>query len=227
MRNKAKEDAVNQLASKVQACTKCEPALCNIIAAKSKSGIGYWSDAFPNYNARLMIVGQDWGDEKYFKAFGDPPVPYREEGNPTWENLMKYLKAADFRTGYGEFEFTDIYLTNALLCIRKGNIGMSGDKNIATKWFDNCYPFLKTQIDIIKPKVIATLGERVFRVLARHNGISYRRFREEVAQPQDIGNGMIIFPLYHTGYWGSLNRGRVEGSFVDDFKNLKALIDRC
>lgn len=224
--NSSKTSDIQKLIQEIKACRKCcngfENGMANIIAGRPESaskGIGYWTDAFPDFDANLMIVGQDWGDIKTVLKFGRTPEPYCEPGNPTWENLMFFLKEAGFEAADGAYDFKDIYLTNALLCARNGK--MTGDKNIKSEYFDNCFPFFNKQIDIIKPKIIATLGKMVFDVFAQKNNIIYKKFDEVVAKEYTL-DGFILFPLYHTGYFGTLNGGGRK-KILNDFKKLREL----
>jgi uracil-DNA glycosylase len=66
-RDLKQEEKLKELTRNVQSCQRCDNAygkdniLTNIVAKISKSGIGFWSDAYPNFSAKLMIIGQDWG----------------------------------------------------------------------------------------------------------------------------------------------------------------------
>ena len=229
----ARMAAIKELATQVQSCNECESipenVFCNIIAAKSKSGIGYWSDAYQNFSAKLMIVGQDWGSELSVRTKAPTYEPYWEGKFPTWETLMKLLKDARFGTDGGEYSFTDIYLTNAILCARKG------EKNsgpISDKYFNKCLPFLEEQINIIKPKIIATLGKQVFDVFARKYAFKYSNFYSVIATTDfviPIGKGIILFTMSHTNPQGVRNRKvfGLHGCLEDDFKQLKASVDHC
>lgn len=206
-------------------CNTTENGMTNIIAGRPESasrGIGYWSDAFPNYDANLLIVGQDFGDVKYVQKFGASPVPYREPGNPTWENLIFYLKEAGFETVDDKCEFKDLYLTNTLLCARKGN--MSGNKAVDISYFDNCFPYLVRQIEIIEPRVIATLGKLVFDAFARHYALKTEKSFSAIANHEyTIEDGIILFPLYHTGYFGTLNAGG-KPKMIESFRRLRSIM---
>jgi len=250
-----KEEKITKLRQKISICNKCEgdsdKHLVNVIAANHNNapkGIGYWSDAYPNLNADLMIVGQDWGSEGYLSEFvkkynGRLPDAenYWEDNNPTWENLMDYLLKAGFETEENIAEsfkkFKNIYLTNSVLCLRKGN-KITGD--IRIEWINNCYQFLKKQIDIVRPKIIATLGQKVFDIFSHNFGLKHRKFTESVskkyiieikADEENCSYKVIVVPLYHTGYYGSLNRrkasssGKLAGDAIEDFRNLKDLLN--
>lgn len=238
----SKEKQIMELRGKIAQCTKCttgsDKSMWNPIAEKDPNTprtIGYWNDVFQNYNAKLMIVGQDWGSCEYLQKFlkyhkWELPESkeYWEKGNPTWENLMCFLHEAGFKTDDGAYRFSDIYLTNALLCLRKGK-QMSGDKGLDKCWFHYCFKFLEEQIKIIKPKIIATLGQNVFQVFANEYGLGLpKSFNEAVAKPKPF-NEIVIFPLYHTGSYGILNSGNKnvkEGKqrMLEDFKELRKLL---
>ena len=61
MSTDTKKDAIKALAVEVKACKDChikfpetKKYLANVAASKSETGIGPWSDAFPNFNAKLI-----------------------------------------------------------------------------------------------------------------------------------------------------------------------------
>lgn len=232
MNTSHKETAINALAEEIKTCQKCyglsqkhKVKVINIIASRSRTGIGFWSDAYPNYDAKLMIVGQDWGSEDTVKNKQPEYEPYYgEPKNSSWKTLMKHLKDANFNTSGGEYAFTDIYLTNALLCAREGD---KDSGYIPNKYFDNCYPFLKNQIDLIRPKIIATLGKTVFDVFARVYNIKYKSFYDEVLTNKYSVDGIILFPLCHTSPLAERNRARSRKSdrMLDDFVKLRILLD--
>lgn len=238
MHNLLKEKKIKTLKEKIKKCTLCinesGKTLYNIIAEdsyRSPKTVNYWSDwgkdGFPNYAAVVMIVGQDWGSVSYLKKFlafnnGKIPIPYSEDNNPTWRNLIHSLEDAGIN-------LASVYLTNALLCLRQGK--MFGNQNIDDKWFDNCFIYLKEHIEIIQPKIIVTLGERVFRLFAKEHRIPYKKFSDVVAKGHYLLKDRSLFPLYHTGGLGERNRkvagkiGLVGGKTIDDFRKLKAFID--
>ena len=138
-----KQTAIDELAIEIKSCTKCElfpdNMFCNIIASKSKTGIGFWSDAYQNYDAKVMIVGQDWGSELSVNNKAPVYEPYYWEPNfSSWKNLMAFLKIANFDVADNAYAFTDIYLTNAILCARKGS---KDSGSVPDKYFINCFFF--------------------------------------------------------------------------------------
>src|SRR5713101_1760328 len=74
-----------------KACRLCSPQLTNPSAfeeGRYDSGhIGPWSRWQGNLNAPLLVVGQDWGDTRYFKRVRG----WEKPGNPTNVTLVKLL----------------------------------------------------------------------------------------------------------------------------------------
>ena len=144
--------------------------------------IGPWSLWQGNLNADLVIVGQDWGDTRYFIQNAGRESPR----NPTNENLRRLLgsigieiagpTAADAGGG-------TVFLTNAVLCLKDG--GMQA--KVRADWFTNCGArFLRPTIDLIAPKVVVTLGERAYRATTAAYGVPRVAFRAAVESPDGL-----------------------------------------
>jgi DNA polymerase len=191
-----------------QSCRAC-PGLVNPAACDGgihdSDQIGPWSLWQGNLKAALVIVGQDWGDARYFIQ----NAGRESQHNPTNETLRHLLgsigieiagpTAAD--TGGGP-----VFLTNAILCLKEG--GMQG--KVRADWFTNCGTrFLRPTIDLIGPKVVVTLGERAYRATTAAYGVPRFAFREAVESPDGfyLTDGVRYFPTYHCGA-GCVNRNR-------------------
>ena len=88
-------------------------------------------------------------------------------------------------------------------------------------------PFLDEQIDIIQPKVIATLGRfsmvyilELLKYKNPINSISEMRGKELVCEAS-FGQ-VIVVPLYHPAV--ALYNGSNKGTLLDDFKILKKYV---
>ncbi|MGB9892710.1 uracil-DNA glycosylase family protein [Thermodesulfovibrio yellowstonii] len=234
----SKEDEIMKLREIISNCKNycenCCPELVNPFYLENTpppETIGYWNDAFKNYNAKLMIVGQDWGSEGYLEKWikkngGKVPNPY-DESNPTFRNLMYHLEKA-------KIDKKDIYLTNAVLCLREGN-EISGNKNKPKKkHFRNCSQFLKRQIEIIQPKIIATLGLDALNIILEIFEIPKKvKKLNEVAgkiivEKSKVFPDIKIFPLFHTGIKGINMRKKLsknDNMLMEDFKELKRCLE--
>lgn len=160
--------------------------------------IGPWSRWQGNLNAPLMIVGQDWGDTAYYKAHEGR----EKDGNPTNTTLKTLLQEVGITIqdpSAMEGAQGPIFLTNAILCLKQG--GLQGPVN--GQWFQTCgQHFLKPTIDLIRPRVLVSLGQWAYRTVSEQYGLSRpRRFRDAVNHPEGfaLSAHTRLFPVYHCG----------------------------
>lgn len=116
-----------------------------------------WTDWFKRLDSKIFIIGQDWGpidDMKVlhdrFMAGEDWNALINEEKSLTKKSLEKFLKCVNIN-------LDDVFVTNAIMCARYGK-NYRGN-NIDLKYSSiSCSKFLQRQIEIVRPKVIITLG---------------------------------------------------------------------
>jgi DNA polymerase len=89
-----------------------------------------------------------------------------------------------------ELRREDVYIANVLKCRPPGNRDPQPDE------IESCEPHLFRQIELIEPKVIATLGNFATKLLSgRPLGITRVHGQE---QPLTIaGRSVLLYPLYH------------------------------
>lgn len=184
--------------------------------------IGPWTLWQGNLNSELMVVGQDWGDQRYFVDNRGRDLA----NNPTNSALQKLLESIGFNIekptpqdcGGGK-----IFLTNAVLCLKQED-GMQGKTDQA--WFKNCRSlFLRPTIEILRPRIVVTLGERAYRAVAAVYGIKSQPFRAAVEFENgfELEVGIRLFPVYHCGA-RILNTHRKMGAQIRDWGKIgKAL----
>lgn len=189
--------------------------------------IGAWSRWHNDLDAKILLIGQDWGDENYF---------IKNEGRDSDSNpTCKYLKALFNEIGYdlgtarpdAPFQ-KGLFFTNAILGIKTAEGGMSGP--VFQKWVrHSTVEFTLPLIEIIQPKIIITLGKQAYRAL-------------RIGFPEELPDGkmsalvetyftvgerkMLLFPRYHCGGLGLANRSfdkqKVDWQRIADvFKSLK------
>ena len=110
-------------------------------------------------------------------------IPFQgDRSSVNFEKLLKHIG----------FSRQDVFITNAVLCnpIKDGNNDKPTRKEIS-----NCSYYLQGVIDLVKPKVIATLGGTALDALNSILGTRHK-LSETVAKPQ-ITETFILFPLYH------------------------------
>ena len=200
----SKHDQYSKYVRLRKPCKECNglvnPHDCK--AEYDSSHIGPWSRWQGNLDAKLMVVGQDWGTPKYFldwKGFDNPK-------NDTCVNLMTLLSSVGINIPKPSNVEQDgeIFLTNAILCLKPGNL----QDPVEDAWFQNCGKrFLKPLIQTVKPKVLVALGEKAHITISEAWDIPYVRPKTYGILVERVGksggiklpNGVLLFPVYHCG----------------------------
>lgn len=195
----ARIDEYAALVAARKACRLCAPALTNPAAVESgrydSDEVGPWSRWQGHLSARLMVVGQDWGDTRYFTRYAGREALL----NPTNVALPKLLDVLGIVVGGpGEATGQDVvFFTNAILCLKEGGL----QSKVQDAWFRHCAGYLRRQIEIVGPDVVVGLGERAFRSILSAFGLKARSLRREVedAEGTVLPNRSRAFAVYHCG----------------------------
>jgi len=125
---------MNALRTRALACTLCP----HLAASRTQVVFGVG-----NIDTELMFVGEAPGADE------------DEQGEPfvgrAGELLTKIIKAMDY-------ERSDIYIGNVLKCRPDMPPGESGNRKPKPAEMATCLPYLKEQIEIIRPRVLVGLG---------------------------------------------------------------------
>lgn len=108
---------------------------------------------------------------------------------------------------------SDIYIANVIKCRPPDNRDPLPDE------VETCKPFLFQQIELIKPKVVCTLGNFAMQTLLGKK-IGIMKMRGQAFQVQDF----FVFPLLHPA--AALHQGNLNEPLREDFRKLKAFLDR-
>jgi DNA polymerase len=133
-------------------------------------------------------------------------------GDKSGENFQKFLDSIELKR-------EEIFITNAVLCSpRKENGANRSPKKSETK---NCSSFLQRTIQLLEPRVVATLGSIALEAL---KAIEYH----QISLKNDIGksfewNGRILVPLYHPSPQVIASHRRFDEQ-MRDFQTLKRVI---
>lgn len=212
MNSHSKQEAYQELILKRKQCTLCDPSQCELqnpsIAFNGKydtKEIGHWTDWQGNLDARLMIIGQDWGDVRTLEKQGGV---CNVDNSATNRALMRLIQIAgvDVDEHHISAKHPDLFFTNAILCMKTDG-GLAG--KVRGAWFRHCVDrFLKPLIEIVQPRVAVTLGEKATKSLLREYGYRGVRFKELVEQqsPVMISPYTAVFPVFHCGSLGQRNR---------------------
>jgi len=158
--------------------------------------IGPWSRWQGDLDADLMVVGQDWGDTRYFERNRG----LEKAGNPTNQSLEELLASIGIQVGPPEAPKSGakVFLTNAILCLKSG--GLQGP--VHSDWFTKCgQAFLKPQIELIRPKAVVALGQRAYNAILTAYGLSESKSFRAAAESDgtQLGARTRLFAVYHPG----------------------------
>ncbi len=134
-------------------------------------------------------------------------------GDKSGETFQKFLDSIDLKRD-------DIFITNSVMCSPRKESG--ANRNPKKSEIKNCSVFLKKQLDLIKPKVIVTLGSVALEALKI---IEYH----QISLKSDIGkvfdwNGLKLVPLYHPSPQVIASHRRFAEQ-LEDFQVLKEAIN--
>jgi len=206
------------LVARRKACRACaeltNPATVDNGAFDSDH-VGPWSRWQGNLSASLMVVGQDWGDTRYFRRFRG----LDDDKNPTNRTLMQLLQGIGIVIGPPSSAGSNdlVFFTNAVLCLKEG--GLQGPVRAA--WFQNCAPFLRRQVEIIAPRVVATLGEQALRAVRHAFQLPPRSLASSVADSEGeiLGGNTRLLAVYHCGV-RVLNSHRALDAQIQDWARI-------
>lgn len=161
-----------------------------------------WTDWFNRLNSEIMVIGQDWGPYRDMKKFHE--LLKKDKSN--WKELMeseksntkKMLENYIKESSDDKYSFDKIYITNAVMCARRGE-DYRGNNIDLKKSTINCSEYLFKQIEIVKPKVILTLGYYPLMSLSEiFNFKIAKTLKETISESPEIKmDDYVIIPLYH------------------------------
>lgn len=192
-----RKTAYDALVAERKACRSCvgltNPA--DVAGGRYDSPeIGPWTLWQGCLDAKLMVIGQDWGDVACLEADEGKDSP----NNPTNAQLRHLLSIAGMEiipAGTRDTE-NKLFFTNAVLCLKTGGLGAP----VSAAWFRECGPrFLRRQIEIIRPSVVVTLGAWAYYAVAYAFGFQAKRLRDavELEPPRALLPDAMLMPVYH------------------------------
>lgn len=205
-----KKQEFEELIKKLGTCNKCTNLKC-----KDKSLINIfednnfctnipsiWTDWLNRLDSRIIIIGQDWGPYSDMKKLNK--MLYNNKSN--WNELIEVEKSntkklLDYyirESSGNKYNLNDIFITNAIMCARQGN-NYRGNNIDLKKSTLNCSKYLLDQIEIVKPKVILTLG--YYPLMSLSNIFKFKidkTLKQTILNNPEITiNNYVIIPLYH------------------------------
>lgn len=193
--------------------------------------INLWSYWQGSLNARIMVVGQDWGCPKGAVVMnniqtindGAEKEYHVDPESLTDKNLCTLLASIGFPA---ETRNPDLFFTNFALGYR--NKGLTG--GFKGSWLRECEPFFKRLVEIVDPEIIICLGQNTFKAVIRSLGEKtrirgYNSFIESKDNPIRCGDH-LVFAEAHCGYFGTINRakGNVKDGMALQLEDWKRIL---
>lgn len=195
-----KQDAYDRLVACRGNCRACaglrNPAEPELVAFDSAQ-IGPWTRLLGDLDAPLMIVGQDWGDVRYYQAHHG----LDDLRNPTMRTLERLLNDVGTPARLSGYDpgARGIFLTNAILCLKDD--GLQGA--VRDEWFRECGSrFLRPTIELVTPRVVVALGARAYGAIMRAWSLRPEaRYLDAVESPDGtlLPCGSRVLAVYHCG----------------------------
>ena len=129
-----KAEQLRHLAERAAVCVKCP----HLVASRHHVVFGVG-----NPEAKLMFIGEGPGEAEDLQ--GEPFV------GPAGQLLTKMIVAMGLTR-------EQVYIANVLKCRPDMPPGASGNRKPSKQEMDTCLPYLRAQIEIIKPEVLVALG---------------------------------------------------------------------
>ncbi|CAB49606.1 Thermostable uracil-DNA glycosylase [Pyrococcus abyssi GE5] len=159
-----------------------------------------------SYDAKVMFVGEApgyWEDQQ--------GLPFVGKAGKVLDELLK---------GIG-LNRREVYITNIVKCRPPNNRDPTEEEIKA------CAPYLDAQIDIIRPRIIVTLGRFSMGYILRKYGFQVEpisKIHGKVFEARTLFGKVYIVPMYHPAV--ALYRPQLRKELEEDFRKLKDLIEK-
>lgn len=195
--NNSRQTLFRKLCQEAQTCRKC-PNLAERIAVLS--------DLNGNISPKVLFFAEAPGRQ------GADRTRIPLVGDKSGENFDKFIASIGLKR-------EEIFITNSAMCNPRKD---SGANRKPTKIeIANCSPFLKRQIELLNPKIVATLGSVALEALKL---IEYHQFGLKNAGEVLTWNSRILIPLFHPSPQVLASHRRFDAQ-IEDYKALqRALI---
>jgi DNA polymerase len=153
-----------------------------------------------NADADLMFVGEAPGAQEDIQG-----LPFVGRAGGLLNDLLK---------GIG-LDRDDVFIANTVKCRPPGNRDPQADE------IESCSPYLMRQIQLIEPRVIATLGNFATKLLTGSQ-VGITRVRGTPQAHTLAGRSLFIFPLLHPA--AALRTPAMVETLRGDFETLRGML---
>ena len=157
-----------------------------------------------NPNAKIMFIGEAPGEEE------------SRQGRPFVGAAGKFLDELIKKAG---FRRKDIFITNVVKCRPPAN------RDPLPQEIETCWGYLETQIEIIKPKLIVTLGRHaMYKFLPERLKISHDHGKVFKMVEKKTGRCQVYYPVYHPA--AALYQGGLKAVLEKDFRKIPKILEK-
>jgi len=214
------------LNKEIVTCRKC-PRLVEwreeVARVKRKvyQGQDYWGKPVPGFGdpkARVLVVGLAPG------AHGSNRTGRQFTGDASGGFLFPALYRAGFanqpsaESRIDGLILKDMYITASGRCAPPGNKPTSEELN-------NCQPYLESEIEILKPKVIVCLGRIAFERMLKIYSVRNSKWKFGHGVAYQLENGIWFVCSYHPSQQNTLTGKLTVKMFDDIWRKAKNLIE--
>ncbi len=186
-----RREALKRVLAQVQGCVRCR----ELAAARTNVVFGAG-----NANADLMFVGEAPGASEDARG-----LPFVGRAGKLLETLLKEIG----------LERADVFIANVLKCRPPGN------RDPLPVEIENCRGYLYSQVELIQPRVICSLGNFSTKLL-REDPTGITRLH---GRPEELTLGrrtVRLYPIFHPA--AALYTPRMLETLREDFTRLPELL---
>jgi len=155
-------------------------------------------------DAELMLVGEAPGRNEDLQG-----RPFVGQAGRVLNTLLRSIGLSR----------SNVYITNIVKCRPPNNRDPRPEEIRA------CLPFLRRQVELVRPKIIVALGRHAGKTLFEEAGLHWRGISREHGRPREVvlwGVQVVLFPTYHPA--AALYKPEIRGVREEDFKRLSGLL---
>lgn len=180
-----------------------------------------WARWMGNLNAKIMLIGKDFGGKDFFLRFEGGCDPK----STTNLHLIRFFSTLgiDIGTPDKPNHSAPVFFTNSVFGIIDSSAKGGNIIPIRTQK-ESALEFLRHLIDIVDPLIIIAMGKEAYKGTCLALGLEgFRNLRQAVdSNPTKLTNGRLVFVVYHCGGLGLANRPLA--SQESDWRRIKAYL---
>lgn len=189
-------EELNTLKSEIMNCTNCN--------LRENTKIPCWDNG--NYLSKVVFIGEA------------PGVNEALQGLPFVGKAGQYLNRCLLAIG---LDRKDIFITNTCMC-RPVEKATNKDRAPTLSEINTCSPYLIKQLELIKPKLLVSLGRISFQFLTNSNDGMHKAKGNLYSYKFDTN--IKVFPLMHPSYVISYASQIIIEDNWNDWLRLKEIL---